>query len=300
MKPFTPATHRKCFIDKKIRENTYPTASSLARDYAAEFGSTVDPRTIANDIADMRYKLNAPIRYDSENKGYIYTDPAFTADILQDTPDIPLTGLGLGGLAAMGVIGGFAGKMPNSSFLSDWQQKLITTLSERLIPHSDTTDIPSGKKPFLGKVSVIVDAKTTGGDSQTEDTVKNALEHNKEIAIDYEEKNGSTYHCRLNPLHLVYIKNISFVFGMIETNTEISYALFSLHRIRKAEPTGSVFQPPRYINIQTIGRGIEAMFSSDSADTILVFAAPDMDDADAEFTLLSKLEIYAKVKKPEE
>jgi predicted DNA-binding transcriptional regulator YafY len=296
MKPFTPAMHRKCFIDKKIREMTYPTTATLARDYAAEFGSTVDPRTIANDIADMRYKLNAPIHYDSEKKGYIYTDLAFVADIFHDAPDIPLSGLGIGGLAAMGVIGGFAGKMPNSSFLSDWQQKLITTLSERLIPHSDTTDNPSGKKPFLGKVSVIEDEKTTNGDSQTEDIVKNALELNREIAIEYEKKDGSVSHCRLNPLHMVYIKNKGFVLGMIATDAEISYALFSLHRIRKAELTGAVFQPPRYINIQTIGRGIEAMFSSDSADTILVFAAPDTNDADTEFTLLSKLEIYTKAK----
>jgi predicted DNA-binding transcriptional regulator YafY len=229
----------------------------------------------------------------------MYTDPAFTAVILQDAPDIPLSGLGLGGLAAMGFSGGFAGKLSNSSFLADWQHKLLSTLAERIIPRATASENKQGKKPLLGKVSVIEDEKSTGDDCQTEDAVKDALELNKEIAIEYEKKDGSVSHYRLNPLHLVYIKNTCFVLGAVVPDAEISYALFSLHRIRKAEPTGTVFQPPRYINIQSIGRGIEAMFSSDTADTILVFAAPDMDDADAEFALLSKLEIYAKAKAPE-
>ena len=71
------------FIDKKIREMTFPTTATLARDYVAEFGKSVDPRTIASDIAEMRESLKAPIKYNTENRGYCYTDPAYTLASLE-------------------------------------------------------------------------------------------------------------------------------------------------------------------------------------------------------------------------
>lgn len=99
MLPLTPSIHRKCFIDRKIRENSYPTAASLARDYQAEYGKKIDPRTIANDIAGMRRELSAPIHYDSEKRGYVYSDSSFSADIFPDeTADISLGALGKSGL----------------------------------------------------------------------------------------------------------------------------------------------------------------------------------------------------------
>lgn len=67
-----PLMHRIHFIDKKIREGTYPNARSLAKEYE------VSDRTILRDIEYMRDMLDCPIEYDAGKRGYCYTEPSFS------------------------------------------------------------------------------------------------------------------------------------------------------------------------------------------------------------------------------
>jgi hypothetical protein len=291
---------------------SYPTTASLARDYVATFGTKVDPRTIANDIADMRYKMNAPIQFNNEKKGYIYTDPAWTADILKDAPpEIPASALGLGGLAALGLTGVLTGNLPNTLFLSALHLKLLSAFADTIIPSlkqpneatkaEKTSENPLRPKPFLGKITVIEDMQTTPQEDSAEAAVKDALMTNKEIEIEYEKGAAGTKrrvtHCRIRPLHLVYVKNECLVFGSAPGNEDSPYTLIALRRIVKAEPTGGIFLPLKYLYAEPVGNeGIEIMFSTEKLDTILIFANESSDDGvSPEWMLLSKFDIYARV-----
>jgi proteasome accessory factor B len=66
-----PPLIRLAAIDKKLRSDSFPNATILAR--ALE----VNPRTIHRDIEFMRDRLHAPIKHDPRKRGYYYTDPSY-------------------------------------------------------------------------------------------------------------------------------------------------------------------------------------------------------------------------------
>jgi predicted DNA-binding transcriptional regulator YafY len=59
---------RLLFIDAAIRAGTYPTISSFIERFE------VSERTVRGDLAFMRERLNAPLKYDRTRNGYYYTD----------------------------------------------------------------------------------------------------------------------------------------------------------------------------------------------------------------------------------
>ncbi|MBN2077527.1 MAG: YafY family transcriptional regulator [Spirochaetes bacterium] len=67
-----PLMHRVHFIDRKIRDGSYPNARSLAKEYE------VSERTILRDIEYMRDMLDCPIEYDTGKRGYYYTESSFS------------------------------------------------------------------------------------------------------------------------------------------------------------------------------------------------------------------------------
>ena len=60
------------FLDKKLREKSYPNCSSLAEEWE------VSAKTFQRDIDYLRDALNAPIEYDSQKHGYYYSEPNFS------------------------------------------------------------------------------------------------------------------------------------------------------------------------------------------------------------------------------
>jgi predicted DNA-binding transcriptional regulator YafY len=69
---FKPKFNRILFIDRKIREGSYPNAVDLAGEYEG-----ISSRTIKRDIEWLRDFHNAPIAYSPEYRGYYYTEPNF-------------------------------------------------------------------------------------------------------------------------------------------------------------------------------------------------------------------------------
>jgi hypothetical protein len=295
---FKPSTHRKCFIDRKIRENSYPTAASLARDYSTEYGLSVDPRTIAADIAAMRRELSAPIHYNAEKRGYVYTDPAFKADIVTDGVDIPITALGIAGLTVLGMKDAILPLLPSSMVLSPWHRGILKTVMEKLIPvkSEDRKD----DEAVLGKISV-VQGKPDFSGTAIEESVKTALSKNTELNISYRQSKGTTADFLFRPLQLVYLKNEQsenavpiqcFVLGETPTGGNKPYSLLESERLQKAEPTGTTFTPVKAVNVtQAKENSIEVMLTRDRYDTILVFAAGE---DGGEYRLLSRIDIYAE------
>lgn len=59
---------RIMYIDAKIRQGCYPSISTFRNKFE------VSERTIHDDLAFLRDRLNAPLHYDRLNRGYIYND----------------------------------------------------------------------------------------------------------------------------------------------------------------------------------------------------------------------------------
>lgn len=63
------------YIHESLSSGSYPTTQKLARDLEA---STA---TISRDIEFLRDRYYAPCEYDSERKGFFYTEPDFQLDL---------------------------------------------------------------------------------------------------------------------------------------------------------------------------------------------------------------------------
>jgi hypothetical protein len=296
MLPLTPSTHRKCFIDRKIRENSYPTAASLAQDYRAEYGKKVDPRTIANDIADMRKELGAPIRYDGEKRGYVYTDSSFTADIFPyGAADISLGNLGISGISALGLDRELLPLIPSSVFLSQWHRELLRTVAEKIMPAS------LNKGRSLGKITVIPREESPHFPAPgVENTVLEALEHNRELSLVYAGSDSADREYRFRPYHLLYLESEGvpnlgcFVLGETARNEDPPYALLNASGIKKAGLLDGIFKAVKAIHVhQAKDNDIEFLLVNETRDTLLVFSRGTGGDAcGAEFSLLSRMDIY--------
>jgi hypothetical protein len=252
---FKPSIHRKCFIDKKIREKTYPTASSLARDYKKEFGKTVDPRTIAGDIADMRRALNAPIKYDSEKRGYVYSNPSYTLNLLKNEATSLTSGI--------------------------LEKSVLEEAGFGTLPASDT---------FAQKLSARVSLLGFGAEDprDTHAVLMNALVYNKELTVEHTTQSG-TVSCPFKIFHCAFIKNNCFVFGEISSDTPVPYALISCAKILRAVPTGAIFTPPAHIRMRDAADNtVEAVIRSGNSNTVLVFSRMNAE----EYELFSKTDIF--------
>jgi len=71
MPKFKPQFRRLLFIDKKLREGTFPNCVNLAREWE------VSEKTIQRDLDYLRNELAAPIAYDPLRHGYCYTEPSY-------------------------------------------------------------------------------------------------------------------------------------------------------------------------------------------------------------------------------
>ncbi|MFH0879874.1 MAG: WYL domain-containing protein, partial [Lentisphaerota bacterium] len=72
MQKFKPQYKRLLFIDRKLKERSYPNCVSLAGEWETS------AKTIQRDIEYLRDQLDAPIAYDPLEHGYYYTEPNFS------------------------------------------------------------------------------------------------------------------------------------------------------------------------------------------------------------------------------
>jgi len=71
MAKYKPQHSRLLFIDRRLSEGRYPNCRTLAEEWE------VSRKTIQRDLDYMRYQLEAPIEYSSDNRGYYYTEQNF-------------------------------------------------------------------------------------------------------------------------------------------------------------------------------------------------------------------------------
>jgi predicted DNA-binding transcriptional regulator YafY len=282
MVPFKPSVHRMYFIDKRVRERTYPTTVSLAADYEAKYGKSVDPRTIAGDIAALKEQFHAPLGYDYEKRGYYYTDPYFRLPVLKEDPDNLLPAMA-------------EERHPRTAAIPEWQQRFIAALADKLLPLRKGEQ----RRP---KASVLLEGPAWEDAGAVKTPLLRALEDAAALDIRYMERGRKAVSLVFWPLHLVCAPGDSLVFGMAQPGGEDpspeGYRLLYLDRIREAAVQPGRMKPPGYLYVQsTGGRDIEVVLARENSDLVLVFALPPGDAAKGpppEYTLLAQTEIFAR------
>jgi hypothetical protein len=280
MVPFKPSILRIYFIDKKVRGNTYPTTVSLASDYEKTYGTRIDPRTIAADIATLKEKFRAPLSYDYQKRGYYYTDPYFQLPVLKNDPDNPLPALA-------------EERHPRTAAIPEWQQQFIASLTDKVF------SLQKGKKQGQAKVSVLLETPELGEREMgiAKKVLLEALNGNTALSLRYMESGKKAVSLVFSPLHLICTLDFNLVFGVIRSGEERRYRLLYVDRIREATIYQEVVKPPPYVYIQTTGhRDIEVVLAGASSDLVFVFALPPDSPASGplpEYVLLVQTEIFA-------
>jgi predicted DNA-binding transcriptional regulator YafY len=271
------------FIDKQVREHAYPTTVSLSAGYEAKYGKSVDPRTIAGDIAALKEKFHAPLEYDYEKRGYYYTDPYFQLPVLREDPDNLLPAMA-------------EERHPRTAAIPEWQQRFIASLADKVLP------LQKGEKR-RAKASVLLDGPVWEPEADTvQKSLLQALDEASALDIRYMEGGKKAVSLVFWPFHLVCSPGFSLVFGTVkqEENEPSAggYRLLYLDRIREATVRREAAKPPAYVYIQTTGgRDIEAVLAREHSDLVLVFALPPEYPAKSpppEYTLLVQTEIFAQ------
>ncbi|AEF81464.1 hypothetical protein TREAZ_0139 [Leadbettera azotonutricia ZAS-9] len=268
------------FIDKKIRENFYPTTVSLARDYVEKYGQSVNSRTIAGDIASLKAKFHAPLSYDYQKKGYFYTNPNFQLPVLKDDPEDPLPTMA-------------AEVHPRTAAIPEWQQAFIASLVDKVLP------FPKGQNQSKGKASVLLNNMVLDTDfGAVAQPLMHALNSNTAVRLSYAFSGKKPIEKIFRPIHLICALEMNLVFGTIKEEKRERYALLYLDRIREVSPCGKMTAPPSYVAVQTIrSRDIEVVIALEKSDVLLIFTcAPNNAPAKflPEYTLLVQTEIFAE------
>ncbi|OKY76725.1 MAG: hypothetical protein BM485_01240 [Desulfobulbaceae bacterium DB1] len=231
MKKFKPQHSRLLFIDKKIREGTYPNCASLAAEWE------VSAKTIQRDLDYMRDSLDAPMEYDAKNRGYYYTTENF------QLPAIPL----------------------NDSDL------FALFIAEKVLKQYESTPIYPRLKSFFAKVQDSLPDKVTIDPAQLEDrfsffsnphtmvsssvwdTVFAALRKNESIRISHGKPGSDQLIERtIEPYHIVNYQGEWYVIAFCRLRQAVR--TFALSRITKAEATGIFFRIADDFNFQETTR----------------------------------------------
>jgi hypothetical protein len=264
-----PAVERRLFIDRKIREGSYPNTNTLAKDYGEMIGKSVHPRTIAEDISNMKELYGAPVHYDAEKRGYIYSDPSFVLDLLKDEPS--------------GLKNAFLSRQePDKKALDDYHKAMI--------------DGKQHEDPLSGKVSVIKEGETHGEVPPLTAQVRDALANSRELRLLYKKidykQDSSELNLAFRLYHLAYIEGNGFLFGQVIDNPAMPYAMLNCSHIIDAQVTGSAFEEPDYVSLEPADNGdMKVYLSQHGVESVVVFTPLD-NKASPEWLLRSRTDVF--------
>ncbi len=199
MQAFRTSVQRKYFIDKKIRDKTYPTATSLAKDYEKEFSKKIDPRTIATDISELRQIFKAPIKYDFKKRGYFYSDESFYLNVLEgETSGIP--------------IGNISKNTLCEKTVPEWQQELLISFMNEVLPSLKAKILPSSDFSHTN-ITVLPSFADSAVSTNIEKLFLKAIKNNDILDVEVHLNEKNTERFNFLPLHLICQGESRLFFG---------------------------------------------------------------------------------------
>lgn len=221
MKKFKPQHSRLLFIDRKIREGSFPNSALLAAEWE------VNRKTILRDIDFMRNILNAPLSYSAKNRGYYYNEENF---------HLPAMALNDSDLFAIFIADKMLKQYENTPIYSR-----LNTVFDKIfesLPDKVTID------PVLldNKFSFYQIPRTVILESVWE-TIFSALRSSHTVSISH-EKPGSEIKekRRIDPYHVLNYQGEWYVIGYCHRQKDIR--TFALSRISIVETDGNSFTVP--------------------------------------------------------
>ncbi len=222
MAKFKPQYKRLLFIDRVIREKSFPNCNSMAKEWE------VSQKTIQRDIDYLKYELDAPIGYNQARKGYFYTEENYK---------MPAINVSESDLFAI-CIAERALKQFEHTPLHSKLQSVFDRIGDS-IPSSTTVD-PAwiDDRIFFNPEPCAV------MDPQIWEKLATALRTNKRLKISHLSPGQTGVTERLvDPYHMIYFKGEWYLSSFCHNRSSIR--TFGVSRIKKADVTDESFVMPK-------------------------------------------------------
>lgn len=205
-------------IDQHIRGGQAPNCRELAEELE------VSRRTILRDIDFLRYDLDAPVKYDSARRGYVYTEPNWY---------MPSIHISEGELFAILV----AEKALASYCDTPWADALRRVFDRMIGSLPDRIEV--APQELLSRVSFDPSA-LAAVDPHILDTLAAAIRRNQVLEMTYYAlSRDETRAYTVDPYVLRQARGAWYLAGRDHRSDYVP--LFNVSRIRKVQPTGESF-----------------------------------------------------------
>jgi proteasome accessory factor B len=221
-----PALLRFAVIDGRLRQRTWPNASSLARELE------VTTRTIHRDVEFLRDQLHAPIAFDPRKNGYFYSDSSFR---------LPYMSVSEGECVALFLAERLLQQYHGTAFASDISRlfrKVVDMLSEPI-----TINLQ-----HLNEAISFRQQATPFGDAKRFDQLHRAIDHGRQLEIVYWTASRNETGSRIvEPYHLASIDGDWYLIAFCHRRDDV--LMFSPSRIQEMRETGKSFEKPHDFRI---------------------------------------------------
>jgi predicted DNA-binding transcriptional regulator YafY len=218
-------TSRILAVDSLIRAGKYPNASTIARQLE------VTARTVQRDIEYMRDMYGAPIEYDSEHRGYYYSEANFYIK------SVPLTE---GELFSIALFDPFLEQYRNTPLEGDLRRifgKIIRSLPDNI---NVEANFLTSQMSFIPDTAAKIDRKAFK-------VIFTALKTRATMAFDYRPLSKDAYMRRtVDPYHAISHKGNWYFIGHCHDRGEPR--MFAFSRIKNAVLTKHHFTIPEDFN----------------------------------------------------
>lgn len=242
-------------LDRRIRTGRYPNCTAFALEWE------VSRKTIQRDIDFLRDRMQAPIEFDHEHNGYLYTEGSWS---------LPLLHLSEGELLGLLMAGRMAAQYrgtPLAETLQGLFAKLEEALPERISIDPSTIDAHFS---FFGVPSRPIR-------KQVWMPVLRALRANRVLDVHYCKVGGDQVKRRqIEPLHLACIMDEWYLVAWCREREAIRN--FAVAGFEKASASRSIFEPRefdprawfdgrfgRYVDPEATAHQVVISFSAEAA-----------------------------------
>lgn len=212
---------RILFIDRKIREGSYPNCTSLAREWE------ISPKTIQRDIDYLKYELDAPIAYHNKEHGFYYTENNYR---------LPALSMSESDLFSV-CIAERALKQFEHTPMYDTLTSVFKRI-EQSLPDSITMN-----PAWIDNRIFFFSEPTTIINTDIWETIANAMRQNRQLKISHKSPGQKKHQDRIvNPYHLVNFKGEWYLSSLCHLRNSIR--TFAVSRIKQADILDETFAMP--------------------------------------------------------
>ncbi|HEY4690511.1 MAG TPA: WYL domain-containing protein [Anaerolineae bacterium] len=221
-------------IDQELRAGRFPTAQGLIDLFLEEWGETVSERTIYDDLKRLRDELRAPLDFDHEHGGHVYTDPTFVLPAIYVTEGE--------------LIGLFIGQELIQRYLGTPFEAPLRSATDKIaeyLPDQVKLDLEQAKTFFTFKPGVVVAIRP----GLVED-LHRAIRSQKKVRIYYYTAGRDEWNERtVSPHHIYSREGDSYLFAYDDLRQQMRN--FHLGRIERWEVLNESFERQPDFSVET-------------------------------------------------